>query len=128
MASLSKDKSGNRTIQFVAGDRKRRSIRLGKIPQKDANNIKTKVEALDAAAILQTSWDAETAAWVGKAPTVIYDKLANVGLVPKKAAPERSTLGAFMTAYIKGRSDVKGGTSAVYGHTQRLPARVLRRQ
>ncbi len=119
MASLSKDKSGNRTIQFVAGDRKRRSIRLGKMPQKDANNIKTKVEALNAAAISQTSWDAETAAWVGKLESLLYDKLANVGLVPKKATPEKSTLGAFLAAYVKSRADVKPSTATVYSHTHR---------
>ena len=118
MASLSKDKNGNRTIQFVAGDRKRRSIRLGKMPQKDANNIKTKVEALNAAAISQTSWDRETSDWVGKLPALLYEKLANVGLVPTRATPEKSTLGAFVTAYIKGRTDVKGSTSSVYRHTR----------
>lgn len=118
MASLSKDKSGNRTIQFVAGDRKRRSIRLGKMPQKDANTIKAKVESLNAAAISQTSWDVETAAWVGKLESLLYDKLAKVGLLPVRAAAEKSTLGVFLAAYIKGRSDVKGSTSSVYRHTQ----------
>src|SRR5690348_15782799 len=113
MASISSDKNGNRTVQFVAGDRKRRSIRLGAIPKKDANAIKAKVEALNAAAISQTSWDAETAAWVGKAPAVLYDKLAKAGLVPKRATAETAvqlTLGAFLSAYIKGRSDVKRAT------------------
>jgi integrase len=119
MASLSKDKSGNRTIQFVAGDRKRRSIRLGKMPLKEANNIKTKVEALNAAAISQTSWDAETATWVGKLESLLYDKLANVGLLPKKKAGEKATLGPFLTTYIKGRSDVKPSTAINYRATQR---------
>ena len=119
MASLSKDKSGNRTIQFVAGDRKRRSIRLGKMPQKAAETIKAKVESLNAAAISQTSWDAETAAWVGKLESLLYDKLAKVGLLPVRAAAEKSTLGAFLEAYIKGRSDVKGSTAIAYEQTRR---------
>lgn len=80
---------------------------------------KTKVEALNAAAIAQTSWDAETAAWVGKAPAVLYDKLAKVGLVPVRAAAEKSTLGAFLAAYVKSRADVKRSTATVYGHTHR---------
>ena len=119
MASLSKDKSGNRTIQFVAGDRKRRSIRLGKMPQKAAETIKAKVESLSAAAISQTSWDAETAAWVGKLESLLYDKLAKVGLLPVRAAAEKSTLGAFLEAYITGRSDVKGTTESNYRQTKR---------
>ena len=41
MASISKDKNGNRTIQFVAGDRKRRTIRLGKVTAKTAEGIKS---------------------------------------------------------------------------------------
>jgi hypothetical protein len=61
MASISRDKNGNRTIQFVAGDRKRRSIRLGKLPLRAVNEIKTKVEALNAASIAGIAWDKETA-------------------------------------------------------------------
>lgn len=36
MASISKAPGGRRTIQFVAADGKRRSIRLGKVSQRDA--------------------------------------------------------------------------------------------
>ena len=119
MASLSSDKNGNRTIQFVAGDRKRRSVRLGAIPKKDANTIKSKIEALNAAAISQTSWDAETAAWVGKLPSLLYDKLAKVGLVPVRTAVAQVTLGSFLAAYIEGRSDVKGNTEMNYNQAKR---------
>jgi integrase len=119
MASLSKDKNGNRTIQFVAGDRKRRSIRLGKMPQKDANEIKAKVTRLNAAAISQTGWDSDTAAWVGKLPEVLYEKLSKVGLVPPRAKAIATTLGEFLAAYIQGRSDVKGSTAINYRATQR---------
>ena len=43
MASISRDKSGNRTIQVVCADGKRRSIRLGKMSQRVALEVKTKV-------------------------------------------------------------------------------------
>lgn len=118
MASLSKDKNGNRTIQFVAGDRKRRSIRLGKMPHKVADGIRAKVASLNTSAIAKHSWEPEIAAWVGKLDSLLHDKLAKVGLVPTRATPEKSTLGAFLAAYIKGRSDVKSGTANVYRHTQ----------
>ena len=45
MASISRDVNGNRAIQFVAGDRRRRTVRLGKIPLKAVREIKTKIEA-----------------------------------------------------------------------------------
>ena len=53
MASLSTDANGNRTLQFVSGDGKRRTIRLGKLPKKEAETIKLRVEALNAANISQ---------------------------------------------------------------------------
>jgi len=119
MASVSRDKNGNRTIQFVAGDRKRRSIRLGKMNQKAVDAIKAKVEALNAAAVAGISWDRETADWVAGRDATLYDKLSVVGLVPKRAAADRVTLAAFLDAYVKGRSDVKRSTATVYGHTRR---------
>ena len=65
MARISTDAKGNRTIQFVGGDGKRRSIRLGKLPKKPTQAIKTKVEALNAAQIARISIDKETADWIG---------------------------------------------------------------
>ena len=63
MASISTDrKSGRRTIQFVAPDGKRRSIRLGKVSQKQADGVRRRVEHLDAAKRSGEPLDAETAA------------------------------------------------------------------
>ena len=39
MASLSKDQSGNYTIQVVCGDRKRRPVRLGSVNKKTATEV-----------------------------------------------------------------------------------------
>jgi len=119
MASISKDKNGNRTIQFVAGDRKRRSIRLGKMPVKGANTIKAHVEALNSANIAGHAWDPKLAEWVAKLEEWLYDKLARVGLVPKRTAAEQATLAYFLDSYIASRGDVKPATTIVYGHTRR---------
>ncbi len=107
MASISTDKRGNRTIQFVAGDKLRRSIRLGKLPSKAANTIKGRVEALNAAAIAKISIDRETAEWVGRLDATLHGKLAAVGLVPKR---EEITLAAFLDAYRAERGDLKPST------------------
>ena len=81
MASIATDPRGNRCIQFTAADRKRRSIRLGKVPAKAAAVIRGKVETLNAAAIMQQAPDDDTARWVAGLDNKLYDKLAAVGLV-----------------------------------------------
>src|SRR5687767_4116204 len=100
MASINKEPNGRRTIQFVAGDGKRRSIRLGKATQRDAELVKTRVEALAAAALAGNSLDAQTAGWVGKLDSTMHKKLAAVGLVAPRAAKESAKLAAFLDSYV----------------------------
>ena len=132
MASLSNDK---KTIQFTDANRERKTIRLGKmkLTRKAAETILTKVEALNSAAVSKTSWDNETAQWLGGIGDALHDKLAAVGLVPKRAAlieAEAKTaaeqaaaavarLGAFLDSYIVGRTDIKPGTAEIFGHVRR---------
>lgn len=79
MASLGADGTGNRSIQFVAGDRKRRTVRLGKVPKKVAEAVKLRVEALNAALVARLPLDGETAAWVAGLGDDLAAKLAAVG-------------------------------------------------
>ena len=107
MASIAKEPNGRRRILFVAPDGKRKTIRLGKVPQRAAEMICTKVEALLAAAMSGCPWDGETARWVADLQDDLADKLASVGLIPRRAS---STLGAFLGAYIDERTDLKPRT------------------
>src|SRR4051812_23400779 len=100
MASLSTDAAGNRTIQFVGGDGKRRSIRLGKVPKKLAEGVRMKVEALDAAQRSRLPLDPDTASWVGGIGDELHAKLARAGLVTERRS---ETLGEFLAAYIARR-------------------------
>jgi len=109
MASLSNSPRGHRTIQFVAADGKRRSIRLGKMPKKLATQIKTRVEILNAANIAGQQPDEETSRWLASLDSSLRDKLVAAGLVAPRAA---ATLGEFCDAYIAGRTDVKPQTVA----------------
>src|SRR5262249_27076717 len=88
-----------------------RSIRLGKVSQRIAEEVRVKVEALSAAAVAGLSWDAETAKWVAGLSTVLADKLAAVGLIPKRQERDKARLKLFLDAYIAGRTDVKTGTA-----------------
>jgi len=112
MANINREPNGRRTIQFVAGDGRRRTIRLGKVTQKVAEEIKCRVEHLNAAIISACSIDNETAAWVARLGDDLAAKLAAVGLIPERAT---MTLGAFIEDYIAGRTDVKKGTRTNYG-------------
>ena len=65
MASISKEPGGRRTTQFVASDGRRRSICLGKVPQRLAEEIRGYVEALNAAVIAHVAIDRRTAELAG---------------------------------------------------------------
>jgi integrase len=115
MASISRQANGRKMIQFSGADGQRRSIRLGKVSLASAQAVKLKVENLVAASITGHAVDDETARWVAKLDDVMRDRLAAVGLVPKR---EAATLGAFIDAYIDGRSDVKASTRIVFEQTR----------
>jgi integrase len=107
MASIVRDPNGRKRILFVASDGKRKSIRLGKIPQKFAEEVKTKVEYLNATIIGGIPLDGETAGWLSRIGNELSDKLAAVGLIPKRAS---ARLGDFLDAFIAERTDIKPNT------------------
>jgi integrase len=119
MASLSTNKDGFRRIVFTGADDVRRTIYLGEISKKAAELIQGKVESLITAATSNVSPDREVAEWLRDVKPALYKKLVAVGLATERVEPERLTLGAFLDSFIAERSDVKGSTSTVYGHTRR---------
>ena len=116
MASISKDPNGHRRILFVGADKRRRAIRLGKISQRKAERLKARIQDLVAASITNDAVDDETARWVADLKDDLADKLAKVGLI---APREQAALKQFLDRYIANRTDVKSGTTTVYGHTRR---------
>ena len=116
MASITKQENGRRTIQFVAGDGRRRSIRLGKMSHRNAEGFKFRVEQLNAANIAGQAVEADTARWVADLDETVAGKLARAGLIPRRNS---ATLAAFVDSYISGRNDVKEATLTVWGHTRR---------
>jgi integrase len=111
MASITTTPNGHRLIQFVVGDNRRRTIRLGKVSLKTTEKILVKVEALHSAAVANVSWDVETAKWVAGLSPVLADKLASVGLIPKRQERNKERLKPFLDTYVAGRTDVKPGTT-----------------
>ena len=96
MASIARDKNGNRRILFVAPDGKRPTIRLGKVSQRTAEGIKYRVEQLLEALNFNRPMEADLAQWVTDLEPWLAKKLARVGLIPKPEAKPAATLGPFL--------------------------------
>jgi integrase len=88
----------------VAADKKRRSIRLGKVNAKQAESLKLKVETLASAVAAKLPLDSETSAWLGSIGDELAAKLAAVGLIPVR---QSRTLGEFLNAYLDRRKAEK---------------------
>ena len=117
MASIGTDPNGHRRILFVAGDGKRKTVRLGKVSQRQAEAFRVRLEVLVGRRITGTL-DDETARWVAALDDASHGKLAAVGLVPSR---ERSatTLGAFLTDFFDS-VQVKASTATTYEQTRRV--------
>ena len=79
MASINREPNGRKTIQFVAADGKRRSIRLGKMNRKAATAFRVRVEHLVSASITGHPLDEETSRWLAGLDDIMIDRLAAVG-------------------------------------------------
>lgn len=112
MASLSTDKNGNRTIQLVCEDKKRRAIRLGKVEQDVAEQIRLNIEHLVRAKKYDTPLTAQIATWVQTLPPKLADRLHLLGVIAKpkhQRDTEKSAtlLGNFTQSYMDRRTDIK---------------------
>ena len=119
MASISQDANGRRRILFIAPDGSRKTIRLGKISQRNAEGIKGRVESLLEAVILKRPMESDLAEWVSDLDHTLAKRLAKVGLIATPEAKAAATLGPFLAEYQAKRIDVKPATREVWGHTVR---------
>jgi len=116
MASISRDKRGNRRILFVAPDGRRPSIRLGKKSLEFAREVKNRVEKLLEAKLLKRAMPAELAEWVADLEPWLAKKLARVGLIPKPEEKAVATLGAFLQSWRAARKgDYKPASLIAWG-------------
>lgn len=119
MASISRDPNGCRRILFVALDGSRKTIRLGKVSQRNAEAVKVRVEQLAGAKQTGHALEADTAAWLATIDGALADKLARVGLIPKPADRHAAKLGAFCDAYVAKRTDIKPASMLAVGQVVR---------
>jgi len=117
MASITRQSSGRRLIQFTGADGERKTIRLGAVSQRTAEAVKVRVEHLVSASVTGHALDDMTAHWLKNLDEPFLRKLATVGLIPRQVTA--GALQQFLDAYIAGRSDTKPNTRLVYSHTRR---------
>ncbi|MCY2991304.1 MAG: tyrosine-type recombinase/integrase [Planctomycetota bacterium] len=112
-----------RRIQFIAPDKTRRGISLGKCTAAEAKEINVHVEELVECWKHDRQVQARTVRWASElldnsARHWLYDRMAAVGLVTERDSPEPVVevepevvrLGVFLDTYVKSRTDVKEGT------------------
>ena len=122
MASISRETNGRKTIQFVAPDKRRRSLRLGKYSMRSAETVCVHVEAVLSALNSRSPLDRETAEWLGKIGDDLHAKLAAVHLVePRRSAVanDATTLKALIARFNASKLKAKPTTRVSWGHTQR---------
>jgi len=95
MASLTKD----RRILFKANDGKRKTLRLGKIPVKQAQLIQRHVERLIACQLDGSAPPEETSRWLAGVSTTLHERLERVGLVAGGPVKTTMTLGELIDIY-----------------------------
>jgi integrase len=94
-------------------------VRLGKVSQRTAEAVKTRIEILNAAKIAGYAVDGDTAGWAADLDSKLYGKLVAVGLLKERATAQAPTVGAFLTEYVARRPDVKPATKEVWSQVQR---------
>lgn len=118
MASIVKEKNGNKRLSFTDQSGKRQQIRLGKMSMRSTREVKSRVEDLVGAMIAGHVPSLQTAQWIERLRSEgsqLATKLVNKGLIRSEYRPDiPDTLGAFITHYISDRTDVKDGTRITY--------------
>jgi integrase len=120
MASVCCEGNGRRYIQAneLPG---RPKVRLGRVSEKVAESIRSKVEALIAAQASGQPIDPETAAWLARISSELHGRLAQLGLAQARGdRPDAASLTSVLDAYISRRAKLKPNTLRNYKTSRRL--------
>lgn len=124
MASIVQRPNGHKWVQFVATDRKRKTVRLGKCSNKVADTARHRVECLLSSLITGT-FDRDTSLWVAditERNPELRSKLEAVGLLEpiEPQVSDYETVKAHLADFIKRVGEHrKPGTVAVWKQVER---------
>jgi len=116
MATMYRE-SGGYTIQIVAADKRRRTIRLGDVATRTAERTLEKIERLNRTVKAGQPPDDESAKWLAKIGDDLHATLAKAGLTQLRRPVEKPpcpTLTEFLDQYRAGRGDVGESTRVTY--------------
>lgn len=108
MASITNGPNGNRIVQFVIPDGRRKSIRLGKVSKRQAELVKHHIEEILASLRTNQTIPQATKQWIDGLDTRLLSSLASTGLIEGQQVLD---LGNLASRYIKKRSDLKPKTT-----------------
>ncbi len=118
MACICNDPGGKRRILFKGADGKRKSIRLGKVPRRDAEAVRLKVEKLASARITGHAPDRETSLWLSEIGNDLHQKLVRAGLAEDRDLEDSGEVVAFIDAYIEEQQALKERTIVLLTQTK----------
>ena len=102
MASICDDPGGRKRIAIVAPDGSHKSIRLGQMPKKQAENIRQRIEDLLRSRMNNTPPGEDTVAWLTDIDRKLRKRLAAVGLVD---AVKAMNVGALVDDWLERRKE-----------------------
>ena len=119
MASIISRPNGTKYIQLTVNKR-RCSVWLGEVTQRNAERFRDKIEELAKARSLGLTLPQDVAAWVGKLSEELAICLVKLNLIEPIVPQVMVSIGEFLGDCLSRRGDeVKGGTLTFYGHTVR---------
>ena len=119
MASISKDKNGNRRILFAGVSGTRDVIYCQKAPLRAVEALKTLVEQLVAVAKTGQGLEPHTLEKVNSLHPRVRARFEKIGLITMGVSRTQKTLGTFITDYVKTRTQVKPATKEIWGQGEK---------
>lgn len=109
MASVNKDSKGWR-VEFTVPGQRRRPLRLGGITEKSAREIGRHVERIIESKKTGLPTAADTQNWLLGLPDKLQNQLIRLGLIEDSGQRVSSSLGGFLSDYMRSRTDIEPGT------------------